>query len=197
MAHREPSAADVVRRDVGGAAADDVEVDGHQWDPRLDQALDLGVLPVDAHQQDAVHSVMARPSDVRVGAAVARSRLLGREQEQVVSVGPDAALEADEHLLEEGVADVGTLHTGEQDDAEELRPLRDERPSGGARRVVQLLGDREDALPGGVAHVVVAVEDAGDGGDRHSAALRDFPDVADLPPPVSAKTFPERKRFRR
>ena len=55
--------------------------------PDSTQALDLGVLPVDAHQHDAVHSVMARPSDVRVGAAVARSRLLGREQEQVVSVG--------------------------------------------------------------------------------------------------------------
>ena len=69
------------------------------------------------------------------------------------------------------------------DDADQLRLLLDERPGGCAGRVIQPAGDVEHALAGGLAHVVVAVEDPGDGRDRHPALLRDFPDVADLPAP--------------
>ncbi len=180
MPHGEPCAADVVGRDVGGArgrrcrgrrrsAGSPIRAAAG---PRGPAGRRPSAATPSTRWWRARRTYEWAPLSLDPGCSVAnRSRSYPS--------GPDAALEPDEHLLEERVADVGVLHTGEEDDAEELRPLLHERPSRGARRVVELLGGREHALPGRVAHVVVAVEDAGDGRDRHSAELRDFPDVAD------------------
>jgi hypothetical protein len=187
--HRHAGAADVVGGDVRRVLADDVEVDADQRDPRLEQLLDLRVAAVDAHQGDAVDAVVAGAADVRMRLPIARPGLLRREQEHVVAERADSALEPDEDLLEERVADVRVLEAREEHDAQELRPLADERPRRRAGRVVELAGGGEDALARHRTHVVVPVEDAGDGGDRHPAELRDLPDRADRRPP-------SRKRFR-
>ena len=168
----------------------DVEVDGDHGDRRPHELLYLRIVPVDAHHDDAVDTVLARAPEVRVRSALARARLLGGEQEEVVPELADPVLEADQHFLEEGMVDVGVLVPGEEHDADQLRPLLDERPGGGARCVVELAGDREDALAGRGAHVVVLVEDARDGRDRDPALLRDFPDVRDVSP-LLPKTFPD------
>jgi hypothetical protein len=124
--------------------------------------------------------VVARPADVRVRPAVTRARLLGREEQDVVPERADPALDADEDLLEERVAEVRMLVAREQDDAEQLRPAADERASGCARRVVQRASRGEDALPCRRADVAVVVEDAGDGRNRDAAELRDLVDGADF-----------------
>ena len=183
MAHGQPRPADVVRGDEAGVVVDHVQVDGHHGDVRPDELLHLGVVAVDAHHDEPVDAMLPCTAEVRVRLAPTRARLLGGEEKEVVPELADPVLEADQHFLEEGMVDVGVLVAREQHDADQLRLLLDQRPGGCAGRVVQPAGDVEHALAGRLAHVVVAVEDPGDGRDRHPALLRDFPDVADLPAP--------------
>ena len=50
----------------------------------------------------------------------AGARLLGREEQDVIAARADAVLQADQHVLEERVADVGVLAAREEDDADQL-----------------------------------------------------------------------------
>ena len=122
--------------------------------------------------------------------SVLGARLLGRKEQEVVAAGADPALQADQHLLEERVADIGVLQTRVEDDADELRPLANEGARGRARRVIELTRRFEDTLPCRRADVVVPVEDARDGRNGNAAQLRDLVDRGDSRPPL-------RKRFRR
>jgi hypothetical protein len=69
----QPCAADVVRRDEARVVADDVDVDGDHGEPRAHQLLDLGVVPVDAHDDDAVDAELPRPPVYECGRPLARA----------------------------------------------------------------------------------------------------------------------------
>jgi hypothetical protein len=177
VADGEPRAADVVGGDVARPRPGDVEVDADHGDCRPHELVDLGVVALDAHQDDAVDPVLTCAAEVAVLTPALCPGLLRSEQQQVVSERANALLEADEDALEERVVDVRVLVAGEEDDADDLRALRHERPRCRAGRVVELAGARENAIAGRLAHVVVAVEDPRDGGDRNPASLRNFPDA--------------------
>ena len=76
---------------------------------RGEELPDLRVARVDAHEHDAVDSVVAGTPQIGVRLAAVRAGLLCREQEQVVAELADPVLEPDQHLLEERVLDVGVL----------------------------------------------------------------------------------------
>ena len=100
--------------------------------------------------------------------AVAVTRLLAGEQQQVEAGGPEAVLDADEHLMEERVLKVRVVRACLEEDAHHVRTARDECARRGLRRVVELLGEAHDALAGVVPNVGIAVEGAGHGANRDS-----------------------------
>jgi hypothetical protein len=91
--------------------------------------------------------------------AVAVAGPLAGEQQQVVAAGADGVLQPHQHLVEERVAEgVRMALAGLQEDADQVRALRDQAAGGGRRRVVELLGQADDPLARVRVDVRVAVE---------------------------------------
>ena len=190
----EPRAAEVVGGDVARPFAGQGEVDRDDGRARRDQLLQLRLLGiVDCEHDHAVDTVVACAARVRMR-AMPGSRLLVREQEDVVAVGPERVLQADEHLEEERVLEVGIRLAREEDHADQLRPALDQRSRRRIRGVVELPCPCEHPQAGFGAHVRVAVEHARHRRDRHTTSRRDFPNRGNSPPPSGSETF--RKRFR-
>src|SRR5919205_860622 len=74
--------------------------------------------------------------------------VLGGEQQQVDPAGADRVLEADQHLVEERVLQVGVALAGLEEDADDVRALGDEAAGRGGRGVVELAREADDALAG-------------------------------------------------
>ena len=170
-----------------GRGADELDVDADAGQVGADEAADLGVLGVDVHEHDAGDVVMARALEEGV-VAVAVAGALAGEQQQVVAAGADGVLEPDEHLVEEGVAErVGVALAGLEEDADQMRALRDEAAGRRCGRVVELLRQADDPLAGVGVDVRVAVQRPGDGADRHAAQAGQLSDCHSL--------ISHRKRF--
>ena len=170
----EPRARDVVRGDVAHALPGDVEVDRDGRDLALEQAGELRLTPIDAHQDQAVDTVVERAPEELL-------RPVGGEDEQVVAEIPRLVLQAGEDVLEERMSDVGVVVTGVQHDPENLGAAGDEGARGGAGDVLERGRLREHAFAGLVAHLRRPVENARDGRDRHAASSRYVADVRDRP----------------
>jgi hypothetical protein len=109
--------------------------------------------------------------------AVAVARPLAGEQQQVIAPGADGVLEPHQDLVEERVAErVGVALAGLQEDADEVRALRDEAARGGRRGVVELLGETDDPLARLRVDVRVAVQRPRHGADGHAAEACELPD---------------------
>ena len=170
-----------------GRRADELDVDAHAGQVGADQAADLGVLGVDVHEHDAGDVVVARALEEGVVAVAVAGTLAGEEQ-QVVAARADGVLEPDEHLVEEGVAErIGVALAGLEEDADQMRALRDEAAGRGRRGVVELLREADDPLAGVRVDVRVAVQRPGDGADRHAAQAGQLSDCHSL--------ISHRKRF--
>ena len=186
---REPRAAEVVGGDVARPLAGEGEVDRDHGRARGDQLLQLRLLRVvDCEHDDSVDAVMARASGVCVRAAPG-SRLLVREEEDVVAVRPERVLQADEHLEEERMLEIGMRLAREEDHADQLRAALDQRSRRRVRGVVELPRPREHPQACLGAHVRVAVEHARHRRHRHSTPCRDFPNRRNLRLPKFRKRF--------
>jgi hypothetical protein len=108
---------------IARVVADDVDVDCDHGDRRAHQLLDLGVLSVDTHDDDAVDPELPRPPGVRVRAPLARAGLLGGEEEQVVAELADPVLQARPAPPGRKGVDVRMLVPREKHDADQLRAL--------------------------------------------------------------------------
>ena len=146
----------------------EVHVDADAGDLRARQAAHLGVLGVEPDQRAAVDVVVAGALEVGVR-AVPVARPLGREQQQVEALGPDALLEPAEHLMEERMLKVRMTLARLHEHADDVAALGDEAAGGRGGRVVELAGEAHDALARLGTHVGIAVQRARDGADRHAA----------------------------
>jgi hypothetical protein len=138
------------------------------------------VLGIDVHEHDAGDVVVARALEEGVDRR-SRCRALAGEEQQVVAAGADGVLEPDQHLVEERVAEgIGVALAGLEEDADQMRALRDEAARRRRRGVVELLRQPDDPLARLGVDVRVAVQRPGDRADRHAAQACQLSDCHSL-----------------
>ena len=124
--------------------------------------------PVDArrHDDEPVHAASHRP-ERRLGLGPVA---VGARHEKLVSGSARRAIDAADRLGEELAEEI------RQENADRVRPPRDETPGAAVGDVAQPVGGRADAAARDVAHRPLAVENAGDGRDRNAGGPCDLAD---------------------
>ena len=143
--------------------------DQHQWGWIVNEQREDGIVDIARHHDDAVDVVAAQDALVEVLLHLGSDR----REHQDVAVAVAGFGDALDDLREEGIREDEAGAAGNEQ-ADGVGATAGEAAGGGARRVVVLLDDLQDAGADGGSDAGVVVEDAGDRGARDGGEFGDL-----------------------